>query len=294
MRLNGGRVSYKDARNNTAHEISDINVKLTLPGLDKKFEGKGNLKWNGKTIELDIAANPLRNLMEQKSTELAAKITSEPVKLAYQGAATLGKQQQITGKIDLDVLSIRNLAAWAGQKIEMPGNTLGPFKVTGALSAVGDSYAFKGAKFKLDTINADGDFEANLGRAKPVIKARLTVDMLDLNPYLGETKAQPADKQQAAKPAARLERRSDQLRRAQERGCRSRLRDRRPQDSRDQDRQDKGQSRSGKRQAHHQSYRNGALRRHRQGDHRRRFDAGRADDQVDAHAQRSQGQVVSE
>src|SRR3546814_19254445 len=48
----------------------------------------------------------------------------------------------------------------------------------------GAKVALTEAKLKLDEINGDGQFSIDATGAKPMIKAELTVDQLNLNPYL--------------------------------------------------------------------------------------------------------------
>ncbi|MDX9862336.1 MAG: AsmA-like C-terminal region-containing protein, partial [Rhodospirillales bacterium] len=95
-------------------------------------------------------------------------------------------QPKVDGGLELDVPSIRGLAAWVGSPIEAPGETLGPLAIKGTVAVNGATYAVKDADIKLDAIAARGAVTAETSGAKPSIKGRLDVDDLDVNPYLPE------------------------------------------------------------------------------------------------------------
>jgi AsmA protein len=82
------------------------------------------------------------------------------------------------------VPSIRELAAWAGAPIEAPGSGLGPLGVGGQVEVTGPMISFSGAEIALDEMKATGDLAVDTGGARPTIKGRLDIDLLDLNPYL--------------------------------------------------------------------------------------------------------------
>lgn len=62
VRLVNGRLTYRDAAGQS-QEVSEINMKLALPGLDSPLEAAGSAKWNGETVQLTVGAKSLRDLM---------------------------------------------------------------------------------------------------------------------------------------------------------------------------------------------------------------------------------------
>src|SRR3546814_11660659 len=111
------------------------------------------------------------------------KVESAPVTFSFDGAARNADALGLQGALELDVPSIRELAAWTGNPLDLPGEGLGPFNVAGQLEMSGAKVALTEAKLKLDEINGDGQFSIDATGAKPMIKAELTVDQLNLNPY---------------------------------------------------------------------------------------------------------------
>lgn len=195
VRLERGRLTYTDARSGRREELSDINMKIELPDLDSPFATEGSLVWHEEKLTLTVDAGEPRRLMAGEATPLKLALASAPITLAYDGTVILAETPKVAGTVDLDVPSIRGLAAWTGNPLALEGGGLGPLEIKGKVAVAGDSYAFTEARIALDSMKANGDFSAKTGGARPYLKGRLAVDMLDLNTYLpppAEGEARPA------------------------------------------------------------------------------------------------------
>ena len=204
IRLVNGLVTYTDAKSGTAQELSQINMRLSLPDLASPLSGQGKVTWRGKTISLKLAVAKPRALMEGKTSKVSVDLTSEPVKLAYNGAVTNAKPARITGDIDLNVPSLRKLAAWTGNPLQTPGGGLEGLAITGKLAVTGSKVTFTKARFTLDAIKASGDFLIDGGKKRPYLKGTLNVARLDLNPYLPPEKRATKAKPSPASPTAKV------------------------------------------------------------------------------------------
>lgn len=90
---------------------------------------------------------------------------------------------KVAGTVALRSSSARQLATRAG--FALPGdNGFGPLAISGALNAVPSRVAFDNVKIALDGMNGSGDLTLTTG-ARPYAKASLSLDRLNLNPYLG-------------------------------------------------------------------------------------------------------------
>ena len=198
VRLERGLITYHDAGSGQTQELSDINMKVSLPDLASPFGAEGSLVWNGEKLTLTIAGDSPNRLLGGETTPLKVALRSTPVSLAYDGEVTLAEVLRVVGELDLEVPSIRQLAAWTGNPIGVEGSGLGPLKIKGRVDVKDRSFAFKEAEIGLDKMTATGDFAADTGGAKPYLKGRLDIDLLDLNPYLPPpAEAAPAEQKTA-------------------------------------------------------------------------------------------------
>ncbi len=197
VRLVNGRLTYLDERTGETQMVEGIDMTVSLPSLDQALRAKGALAWNGEAVELRASVAEPRALIEGGSSAVEAEIAAAPVKVAYDGTVTNAAPLSLKGRVDLDVPSVRDLAAWAGTPIADGGSGLGPLAIRGDLEMSGPKVAFTGATLKLDEMTGTGDLRLDLGGAKPSVVAALEVDRIDLNPYLPP----PAEAAEEAPPA---------------------------------------------------------------------------------------------
>jgi AsmA protein len=191
VKIEDGRITYLDQRSNARYEVSDVDVAVKLPSLDQPVNVDGALVWNGKRVQILASADRARALIDHSSTPISLKLAAEPVSLTVAGTLAL---PAVSGDIELKVPSVRGFAAWTGKPLSVPGTGLGPFSITGKFTADNGRYAFANARLALDEIKGTGEVQVDTTRARPQIVAKLAVDGLDLNPYLGP-------EGEAAKPA---------------------------------------------------------------------------------------------
>lgn len=194
VRLVDGRVAYSDAASGVSQVIDAINMSVSLPSLTSPMAAMGSLIWNKEKIILALGVGNPNAFLEGTTSDLSANIAVSTIKFDFKGKASGGKVMKASGMIDLDVPSVRKLAAWAGQPLTAPGTGLGPLKIVGQVGVDGKKYSFTKAKLNLDKIEANGDFRFDGSGRVPYVKARLATGPLDLNPYL------PVEKQASGLP----------------------------------------------------------------------------------------------
>ncbi|MHA1537895.1 MAG: AsmA family protein [Alphaproteobacteria bacterium] len=184
VRLIKGRVNYLDRRTGARQSIEDANLVISLTSMSSPLTLAGSLRWNKQLIAMKVRVENPQAVGSGKSSPVTLSVRSQPITLTFGGVAKGGKAAAITGKLDLDIPSIRKLAAWTGNPIKMAGAGLGPFKVTGTLSLNPSGATLSKANIRLDEITAKGSLSVLTGGKTPSIKAKLDVAKLDLNPYL--------------------------------------------------------------------------------------------------------------
>lgn len=191
VRLVDGTLNFVNRQSGQEVTVSEMNMELSLPSLSSPFTVDGSAVWNDEEIGLELSAANPRALMAGETTEVAMKVEAAPVTFSFDGAARNAAELGLQGALALDVPSLRDLAAWTGNPLEFPGEGLGPFNVAGQLEMTGAKVALTEVTLKLDEIAGEGQFSVDATGAKPMIKAELAVDQLNVNPYLPPQEAQP-------------------------------------------------------------------------------------------------------
>lgn len=181
VKISEGEINYLDNKTKNSIKISALNVKASLPSLDKKFEIDGNAIWNNEKIILKAFVEKPRLLIDGKKSAFVFDINSKPVTVHYVGEAS---QTNLDGNIDLNIPSLPQLVNWTGGKFDWKGSTPLAFSAKGNLAGSAENIAFKNAELGLDSTKFKGSIKAAIGKKIPDIEADLSSDSLNLNPYL--------------------------------------------------------------------------------------------------------------
>ena len=184
IRIENGTLTYTDATGGTSERVEAINLRLDLPDLQSPLQAKGSLDYKGETIALDLALDSPMAVIEGGSSPLRLTIDSDPADVGFEGEVSNGAEPGASGGIDLDVPSIRALAAWLGEPIDFQGEGLERLTIAGRLEGSAKRVAFTDAKIGLDAITGQGELVADLSAQVPQLSGRLDLGAVDLNPYL--------------------------------------------------------------------------------------------------------------
>ena len=183
--VRNGSARYVNAQTGAAHAADEVNVTLTLPGLDQPFLADGSLIWNGDTINVDLKADRPRAFTEGGETPVALTISAPKLRASYGGTLKALDGLAFDGDVDLAVPSVRALAAWAGNP--MPdGEGFGPLAIKGRASGKGETFRFSNAEIGFDGMNATGVMSVKTGGIRPYVNGDLSVDRIDVNTYLAD------------------------------------------------------------------------------------------------------------
>jgi len=184
IRIENGTLTLSDARSGTEENIQAINLDLDLPDLQSPMSAKGSLAYKGKPVELTLAAERPLALLQGGSSPVRVSGQTPDLALTFAGAVDNTATPQAAGAIELNVTSIRDLAAWLAEPIAFEGEGLRTFRLSGKLEGSPTRIALNDANLALDAIEGQGDVAVDLSGQVPQVTGRLDVGAVDLNPYL--------------------------------------------------------------------------------------------------------------
>lgn len=131
-------------------------------------------------------------------------------KLALSGRFVKTPSPNLTGRLDLQAASLRQVLEWLdAMPQDIAQNRFQAIALTTGLRLEGDAFAADDLKLKLDGMSAQGRLRY-VDAASPLLDADLTIDRLDLTGYVSAdvcafgNDAKPAEKPAAAEETARL------------------------------------------------------------------------------------------
>jgi AsmA protein len=184
IRIENGTLTFTDARSGTSERIEAINLDVNLPDLQSPLAATGSLVYKDKPVELALAAERPLALVQGGSSPVRVSGKGPDLALTFDGAVDNAATPHAAGTVDLNVTSIRDLAAWLGQPIAFEGEGLRTFRLSGKLDGGPTRIALNDAKLALDAIEGQGEVVVDLSAEVPEVDGQLALGAVDLNPYL--------------------------------------------------------------------------------------------------------------
>jgi len=192
IRLVNGTVTYDNKQTGDSYDLSNINTAVSLPSLAEPLKIDGDLVFNNEAVDLALILENPESAFSGNESPFQIDLSSDLIDFALNGAATFGEQTNMTGKVDLDVPSIRRLAAWTGNPMDGTQG-FGALKISGDLSSTETVTRFTNANLQFDGMNGSGELSIDMSNATPFVKGRLDVDHLNTNPYASGGQATPPE-----------------------------------------------------------------------------------------------------
>jgi AsmA protein len=182
IRIQDGVLAYEDAANHVAEGLDDIDLSLAWPSISRSFAATGQFDWRGERVDGSISASDFLAALSGDRSGLKARISSAPLKLAFDGTVADRTSMMMEGTLTVDSTSLRNALRWTGQAPPGSGG-FGRFALKARANVVGASIALTNVNVELDGNVAEGVMTySNNGRQ--TLQATLAAGALDFTPYI--------------------------------------------------------------------------------------------------------------
>jgi AsmA protein len=182
IRIQDGTLAYEDAANHVSETLGAIDLSLAWPSISRSFAATGQFDWRGERVDGSISASDFIAALSGERSGLKARISSAPLKLAFDGTVANRTSALMEGTLSIDSPSLRNALRWTGQAPPGTGG-FGRFALRARANVVGASIALTNVNVELDGNTAEGVMTyANNGRQ--TLQATLAADTLDFTPYI--------------------------------------------------------------------------------------------------------------
>src|SRR6516162_754002 len=182
IRIQDGVLTYEDAANHVSEKLDDIDWSLAWPSISRSFAATGQFDWRGERVDGSISVGDFAAALSGDRSGLKARLTSAPLKLAFDGTVANRTSAMMEGTLTIDSASLRNALQWTEQAPPGAGG-FGRFALKARANVVGASIALTNVNVELDGNVAEGVMTyANNGRQ--TLQATLAADALDFTPYI--------------------------------------------------------------------------------------------------------------
>jgi len=161
--LENGTINYSDASSNTNYDLGTVNMKLTMPGLDKPVSARGDLVVNDVPVDIEFDLDTPKAFLNGEAAPVMFKLKSSLGNISAKGKFTPSTRITFDVDFDADIPSTSKLDSFLNQNNPY-GALTETAKLKGNLVFDGQSIVGTGTQLflKSDLISTDfsGDFTA--------------------------------------------------------------------------------------------------------------------------------------
>lgn len=186
LNINDGTVSYYDAGADKSAVLSDVSVSLNMPDATRPTLALpltigGSLTYNNEKLKVEGRLDNFGALLNGRTTDGRISIGSNVINAEFMGK--IGAEAGVSGSLKLGAHSVRSLAAWLGSPMPA-GNGFGLLALEGHFSGRDGLYALSHTHLAFDQMNLNGDISLDTNPKTILLKGQVTIDRLNVNPYL--------------------------------------------------------------------------------------------------------------
>ncbi len=201
VRIEKGILTYRDGKKGKTFALKVDQLTASLPGEENPIGLKVKGSFNGRPLELEGTAGPLKGLFSPEKPwplNLTAKV--EGTTVGVEG--TLGEPLKGKGMnlaVRAEGASLRKAAEFAGVS-GIPD--LGAFKVSARITDPAQKIAVSSLKAQVGETDVSGSAELSLSGPRPRVAADLSSSKLDLRPLFPKEQKKAPETKPSPKPVA--------------------------------------------------------------------------------------------
>ena len=196
FKISNGRLIFNNRQKKISISAEDIDVDATLPNLKSALQMKGALTYRKKRINLALMLDKPADFLEGKASPGRINLKTEDASAKVDGLLAM-QDMMLKSTIDATVSSLPRLLAWVGDGKEQKL----PFEkisFTGEAALTGTDLILKDVTLAMDEVQSKGNLNVSFTK-KPEIFARLKMDKLNLDRFIGDKKKTKANNKKHSK-----------------------------------------------------------------------------------------------
>jgi AsmA protein len=184
VRLTRGNLSLNNAQTGQTLMAKDIDLTVALANLASPLTLALRLNLNNEPVTLDLAVDSPQRMLDGVTATVQAAVASKFVTTNYQGSLQQKPVPGLSGKFDLNIPSVGQLATWIDRPLDRSQPDPGPLKVHATFTGDGKTVALTEATIEGKALKASatGSYDGSGEIARIVLQ--VDSDTLDIDRYL--------------------------------------------------------------------------------------------------------------
>lgn len=184
VRIEGGLITYVDARTGQEIKARDLSLAASLPKMTEPLSVKGAMTLNDEPVSLEIDVATPSHLMEGERAAVRALIDSERVRVSYDGGVQREPVPGLDGTFDLEIPSAGELAAWLDRPLPQGQPDPGRVRAHAVFVADGGEVAIREARLEGESLQAQATGVLDISGDAPRLELQVESGVLDFDRYL--------------------------------------------------------------------------------------------------------------
>jgi len=180
IRINDGLIVVEDAERGIRETLNHVEMSLAWPAISRSFAATGQFGWRNEVVEASLTVHDFYAALTGEQSGLKFRVSSAPLKLAFDGAMSNKPTLKVDGTIAADGARLRDTLRWIGTSAP-PGGGFNRFSLKAQMNASDGTFGLSGVNLELDGNSAEGVLSYSTDR--PRLKGTLAAGSLDLTPY---------------------------------------------------------------------------------------------------------------
>ena len=181
IKITQGRISYSNLLTGKTHVLENVDLDIDVTDQNKPVTVHGSLVNAGHNVTLDGTVATPDTLSRGATTALNLSLSGDLLKADFKGQ--IAPDRALSGILNLNTSSVRQLGAWLGA--DMPaGGGLKAMSLTSNIASKDGLDTLSDMRLSLDGMNITGNLSADTNPKIPAVKGEVSIDHLDLNPYM--------------------------------------------------------------------------------------------------------------
>ena len=180
--IQDGTVVVHDGDKAVAERLEELEFQVAWPSISRSFGANGHFVWRGEPVEASLTLGDFLAALTGDRSGVKVRLSSTPLTLAFDGAATDQPTLKIDGTLDVESPSLRDALTWTGNS-KLPFGGFGRFALRAQSDIGGGVVSLANVNVELDGNTAEGALTlSNDGHR--MVQGTLAADALDLTPYV--------------------------------------------------------------------------------------------------------------
>jgi len=170
------------AGKDSEERLDGVDFQLAWPSISRSFGANGRFVWHDEPIEASLTLTDFLAALSGDRSGLKLRLSSAPLKVAFDGAATYQPALKVEGTLSVDSPSLRDAMHWTDAS-KLPFGGFGRFALRAQSTIGGGAVSLSSVNVELDGNTAEGALTLATDGHRGV-QGTLAADALDLTPYI--------------------------------------------------------------------------------------------------------------